>query len=87
MNDWDGEDRRERTGWRINKEVGAGDLVVIAVAVAAVLTSYFSLDKRLAVIETSSAQNAVNITSTVSEIKTEIRRMSDKLDRYTERRP
>jgi hypothetical protein len=85
--DWDGEDRREQHGWRINKEIGAGDLVAISVAVAAVLTSYFSLDKRLAVIETTGAQNAANITSTVSEIKTEIRRMSDKLDRYVERRP
>jgi len=87
MNDWDGEDRRERTGWRINKEVGAGDLVAIAVAVAAVLASYFSLDKRLAVIETTSTQNTANITHTVAEIKTEIRRMSDKLERFTERRP
>ena len=85
--DWDGEDRREHTGWRINKEVGAGDLVAIAVAVAAVLTSYFSLDTRLAVIETSSVQTTSNITTTVAEIKMEIRRMSDKLDRYTERRP
>lgn len=85
--DWDGEDRRERKGWRINKEIGAGDLVAISVAVAAVLASYFSLDKRLAVIETTSAANSVSITSTVAEIKVEIRRMSDKLDRYTERRP
>jgi hypothetical protein len=85
--DWDGEDRREKHGWRINKEIGAGDLVAISVAVAAVLASYFSLDKRLAIIETASAQTAASITTTVSEIKTEIRRMSDKLDRYTERRP
>ena len=54
--DWDGEDRREKHGWRINKEIGAGDLVAISVAVAAVLASYFSLDKRLAIIETASAQ-------------------------------
>lgn len=85
--DWDGEDRREKHGWHINKEVSAGDMVAISVAVAAVLTSYFNLDKRLAVIETTSAANSVNITNTVTEIKTEIRRMSDKLDRYTERRP
>ena len=79
-------DNKEDQRWRLNKEVGVGDLVAISVAVAAVLVSYFSLDKRLAVIEISSTQNSANISYTVAEIKSEIRRMADKLDRYTERK-
>lgn len=79
-------DSNEHQKWRLNKEVGVGDLVAISVAVAAVLVSYFSLDKRLAVIEISSTQNSANISYTVAEIKSEIRRMADKLDRYVERR-
>lgn len=78
---------RERGKWRLNREVSAGDLVAISVAVVAVLTSYFSLDKRVAVIETLSAQQQSAVSQTVQEIKHELRRLTDKIERLTERRP
>ncbi len=73
--------------WRINREVSAGDLVAISVAVTAVLTSYFSLDKRVAVMETLTTQQQSVVTQTVQEIKSELRRLTDKIERMTERRP
>lgn len=79
------ESGKTRGGWRLNKEVGVGDLVAITVAIAAVLASYFSLDKRVSVVEFSSAQSANAVQSTVAEIRIELRRMADKLDRLVER--
>ncbi len=77
----------QRQKWRINREVSAGDLVAISVAVTAVLTSYFSLDKRVAVMETLTTQQQSVVTQTVQEIKSELRRLTDKIERMTERRP
>lgn len=77
------EDRDEqRRKWRINREISAGDLVAIAVAITAVASSYFSLDKRVAVIEVLSAQNNTMISQSVHEIKQDVRRLGDKLEQY-----
>ena len=77
------DDRDEqRRRWRINREISAGDLVAITVAIAAVASSYFSLDKRVAVIETLSAQNNAMVAQTVQEIKQDVRRLGDKFEQY-----
>lgn len=79
-------DDEQRRKWRINREVSAGDLIAITVAIVAVLSSYFSLDKRVAVVELLSTQNHSVVTQTVQDVKVEVRRLADKIERYTEAR-
>lgn len=74
----------QRRKWRIERTISAGDLVAIGVAVVAVLSSYFSLDKRVAVVETLSAQNNTTLKSDMHEIKQDVRRLGDKIERYLE---
>lgn len=75
----------QRRKWRLNREVSAGDIVAIAVAITAVLTSYFSLDKRVAVVETLSTQNNATLKQDVSEIKQDVRRLGDRIERIFEK--
>ena len=81
------DDRAEqRRKWRVNREVSIGDLVAISGALAAVLITYTTLDKRVAVMETLTAQQQATVTQTVQEIKTELRRLTDKIERLTEKK-
>jgi phosphopantetheine adenylyltransferase len=38
--------------WVIKKEISIGDIVAFVVAASAVITAYFTLDKRLTIVET-----------------------------------
>lgn len=72
--------------WRIKREVSAGDIVAIAVAIVAVLAAYMRLDARVTVVEITTAANTQAVTETVQEIKVELRRLVDKIDRVIERK-
>lgn len=52
---WDGNDRRQGQQWRIKKEVSIGDIIAFAIAALAVVSAYWTLDKRLAILEASGA--------------------------------
>lgn len=75
------EKQEERRKWHVNREVSVGDLVAISGAVAAVLVSYFSLDKRVAMVEQAISQQRNEMSSSIQEIKTDVRRLADKMDR------
>ena len=78
---------RDTNPWRIKKEISLGDLIAIVVAIAAVLTAYMRLDARVTVVELTAAQNAQSVNVVLQEIRIEMRRLADKLDRFTERKP
>ncbi len=79
--------------WRVKKEISLGDLIAFFCAVAAVVVAYFTMDKRLVVVE-ANAQNQTQIDrlqdNTRDELKREIltrlNRMEDKLDRVIEKK-
>ena len=75
---------QESEGWSIKKEVSLGDLIAIIVAITAVMSAYMTLNTRLAVIETVSNTSSTAIAGTINDIKTELRRMNDKMERIME---
>lgn len=77
-------DRREADKWHINREISLGDLLAIAVAIGSVITAYMSLSARVTVVEAMAAQNSAQLTGTVQEIKSELRRLSDRMERLFE---
>lgn len=79
-------DRRDADKWRINKEISLGDMLAIAVAVGSVITAYMSLNARVTVVEVLAAQTSTQVNGTVSEIKSELRRLSDRMERLFEQR-
>lgn len=70
--------------WRINREVSLGDILAIVIAVGSVITAYMSLSARVTVVEVMAAQTANSLNGTVSEIKTELRRLNDRLERMVD---
>lgn len=80
-------------GWRIKKELSVGDIVAFFIAAMAVIAAYYSLDKRLALVETTQTNYAAeNKTQDAdranlrSEMISRLNRIDDKLDRLIERR-
>jgi len=53
MSEYEGDDRRAPEKWKINKEVGVVDVITIVSALLAVVYSYTTLDKRVAIVETA----------------------------------
>lgn len=89
---WDGEDRRKPEGWKLKKEISLGDAVALVMAASAVLYSYSTLDKRLTVLEQITQQQIQRddrqdevVRDLTVEIKVELRRLNEKLDRQLER--
>lgn len=70
--------------WHVNKEISLGDVLAIIIAVVSVIMAYTSLDGRVKLVETLTNQNTVQISNTISEIKTELRRLADRMERLTE---
>lgn len=70
--------------WHINREVSLGDLIAIITALVAVVVAYMSLDGRVTVVEMLTHTNTQQITSTINEIKVELRRLNDRLERVYE---
>jgi len=75
------DDRR----WHVKREISLGDMIAIVIACSAVITSYMSLNARVMVVETLTQSNSTQFSATVNELKGELRRFSDKLDRLVER--
>lgn len=73
--------QEERRKWHVNREVSVGDLVAIVGAIVAVLVSYFSLDKRVAVVEQALTQQRSEMGANIQEIKTDVRRLADRIER------
>jgi len=84
-----GEDRR---GWHVKKEISIGDLIAFASAALAVLYAYFTIDKRLTIVEqavtgqvaTDARQDSESIRYQ-QRIDDSLRSMNLKLDRLIER--
>lgn len=70
--------------WHINREVSLGDIIAITTALVAVVMAYMSLDSRVTVVEMLTRTNTQQITSTINEIKVELRRLNDRLERVYE---
>lgn len=84
----------EKKGWSVKKEVSVGDLVAILLAAAGIVSAYFTLDKRIALIEDrvfirqGEVDRAQDLTAkeALQGLREELRNMSAKLDRLIERR-
>lgn len=50
---------RRSNKWAIRKEISVGNLVTIGIIIMGTLNAYFSLDKRVALVEKSIAEQAV----------------------------
>lgn len=70
--------------WKVKREVSLGDIIAIVIALTAVISSYMYMNARVLVIETVTQTNTMQITNTINEIKIELRRMADKMDRLVE---
>jgi hypothetical protein len=86
-------DAPEKAGWRIKKEISVGDLVAILMAAAGIVTAYFTLDKRVALLEDRIVrQNEIDRSQDMTTkealqgMRDELRAVSAKLDRLIERR-
>lgn len=70
--------------WTIKREVSLGDLIAVVIAIGSVITAYMSLNARVMVVEATTAQTAADMRSTMNEIKVEIRRLTDRIERVME---
>lgn len=93
MNSEDEKLNRRKNGWTINKEVSVGDLIAFITAFLAVVAAYFTLDKRITLVETAViAQAKVDMAQDVqrkdmaTEIKAGLLRLESKLDAIVDRR-
>lgn len=88
MNEWDGENRRQRERWKFNKDVSIADLLSFVSAAIAVIYAYNTLDKRVAVLEeyrteqkeATQAKEADNVRYQ-TRIDESLHTINDKLDR------
>lgn len=83
----------ERRGWHVKKEISVGDLIAFASAACAVLYAYFTLDKRITLLEQAAVvQNATDVRQDSdflryqARIDESLREMNRKLDRLIERK-
>ena len=88
---YEGEERRR---WHIKKEISLGDLIAFASAALAVVYAYTTLDKRVAILEsTTIVQKATDTRQDEDSnryqqrIDDSLREINRKLDRLVERRP
>lgn len=80
------ENRRTTDHWHVSREISLGDLVAIVTALVAVVIAYMSLDGRVSVVEIVTRTNTQQISEAISEIKQELRRLNDRLERSYENR-
>ena len=72
----------ERRRWHLKKELSLGDLIAFVCAIGAVVIAYFTMDKRVAIVEA----HAVTQGKETGQIVNQLQRLEDKLDRLIERR-
>lgn len=83
----------EPDGWRFSREISIPDIVAVIAAGIAIVVSYSTLDKRIAVVEVQlQTQIARDMRqddenrAAIAELKQLIRDISAKLDRLVEKR-
>ena len=76
------------TGWKFQKTVSLGDVVAFTSALLAVLYSYTTLEKRIALMEATQSRQLMidnrqdaDLSAINSDIKRELERINTKLDR------
>lgn len=74
----------EQVGWSIKKEISLGDIIAIVVAIVAVMSAYMTLNTRITVVEIMAQTNGASIAGTITEIKDELRRLNNKMERMFE---
>jgi len=72
--------------WTIKREVSLGDMVSIVIAVVSVVVAYMTLNARVMVVEAVTAQNSADMRSTMSEIKGELRRLNERIEKLVDTR-
>ena len=76
--------RSDRRQWRIQKEISVGDIIAFVVAAGAVATAYFTLDKRLTVVETLASESTRAGEVWRNEVRDELREIQRKMDKIIE---
>lgn len=74
----------EQKHWEVKREISLGDLVAVAVALVSVIVTYMNLDARVRIVELVSSQNTQQINTTVSEIKSDMRRLADRVEKIVD---
>lgn len=85
-------EQQTKPGWVVKKEVSIPDVIAFITSMVLVIMAYATLDKRLALLEagkieqqmTDARQDRDSMRLT-SEVKEQLQRMNDKLDRLVER--
>lgn len=79
--------------WTLKREVSAGDLLAVIVAVIAALSAYFVLTTRIALVEQRMTQqeqlraaDTSSVTANFNDLRRTLERLVDRLDRYLEKK-
>jgi hypothetical protein len=85
-------EHQTKPGWVVKKEVSIPDVIAFLTSMAFVIMAYATLDKRLALLEASKIEQQLtdarqdrDSMRLTSEVKEQLQRMNDKLDRLVER--
>jgi hypothetical protein len=70
--------------WILKKEISVGDLIAFFMAVGAVATAYFTLDKRIAILETTTVEAARETLLWREEVKDALREINRKIDKIVD---
>jgi len=81
MASYEGENKRK---WHVAKEISVADVVGLAVAFAAVLTAYGSLNTRVALMEQSQTLQQVEFSRSIERLEQAMSEVNKKLDRLIE---
>ena len=89
----DSENRRDGERWKFNKEIGVVDLITIVSALLAVVYSYTTLDKRVAIVEgaipaliAADSKGDEDTRRVQDRMEKQMELINQKLDRILERR-
>lgn len=67
--------------WHLSKTVTVGNMLTIFAAVIALAGSYYTLDKRIAIVESGQLDLAVHMENEKVERKKDVERVCDRLER------
>ena len=99
MSEWDGKNRRSPQPWTFDKKISIPDIITIIAASIAVLSAYYTLDKRISIVEEriirvvadnskqdeDRAEVRKEFLSTINRLSDKLDRLGDKLDRIVNR--
>lgn len=78
------EQNEQDISWHVKREISLGDLIAVATALVAVIVTYMNLDARVRIVEVQSNNNAQQLSSTVADLKSDLRRIADRVERIVE---